>query len=315
MTNISTVSWTFSDRPSYMTSDFQMDRPVDYYSPDFIKILLIINEVLGLIEPDALSYSSSPITKSMYDKVAQVDSCLMWRVTDATCPALKQLCNPQTKNMLSAAIRRVFPTYLGSVVKINTYGLNTKASIVIMPCGLSDNMWTAHDLYNYQTDSAVRARLDEIESRMFKRAGDTRTSEMRWDNYKQADFSERALLNTPLERIHNLAASHSLLYYSLEPQSLPDFTGEVDGATCELECKSKRGGFDYTNTDVGKREFAVTWEHLKTNLGSFHKASFVLLVDMQDGKVICIDVTQPQNNWLAGYINMDMWDRGTQFYE
>lgn len=299
---MNTYTWEFSEALVQAYAPVQAKvKQVNYFSPDFKKILTIINSFLAPFGVPQFKYESSTLTQSKYDKIKENGSCLMWRVTSDDLPALKILCERQIRMQLINQLQGIFPSYMANkVVKINTFDLGKKASIVIMPCGLDDNTWTSDDLKNYYKDSLVKQKLDEIEQRMFRRAGDNRSTETRWDAYIDADDYENKLPKLRLTNISNLTPSHSLIYYSLEPQAEADFRGNVFGKTCNIEAKSKKHGFTYNESAFGKYEFATYWESIKSSLGSLHNADFILLIDKVDGKIVCVERLNPENNWLAG---------------
>ena len=301
---MNTYSWDFSEALVQAYAPAQV-KQVNYFSPDFKEILNTINSFLAQFNVPQLKYESSTLTQSRYDRVKENNSCLMWRVTSDDLPALKVLCEYQIRLQLINKLQQLFPSYIANkVIKINTFNLGTKASIVIMPCGLEDNTWTSNDLKNYYRDSLVKHKLDEIESRMFRRAEDTRSTETRWDAFIDADYYENELPKLELINISHLRPTHSLQNYSLEPQAEPDFTGQVFSKSHTVEAKSRKNGFNYIDTDFGKSVFCDYWNSIKAELGSLHEADFVLLIDKLDGKIICLERLNPLNNWLAGYINL-----------
>ena len=301
---MTTSSWDFSEALVQAYAPAQV-KQVNYFSPDFKEILNTINSFLAPFNVPQLNYESSSLTHSKYDKVQENGSCLMWRVTSDDLPALKVLCERQIREQLINKLQMRFPKYItNKAVKINTFAFGTKASIVIMPCGLEDNTWTSDDLKNYYKDSFVKHKLDEIEARMFRRAEDTRNTETRWDAFIDADYYENELPKLKLINISQLHPTHSLQNYSLEPQKEPDFIGQVFGTPYTIEAKSRKNGFNYEDTDFGKSVFCDYWNSIKAELGSLHGADFVLLIDKLDGKIVCLERLNPLNNWLAGYINL-----------
>lgn len=302
---MNTISWDFSEALVQAYAPAQI-KQVNYFSPDFKEILNTINSFLAQFSVPQLKYESSNLTQSKYNKVQKNGSCLMWRVTSDDLPALKVLCESQTRLQLINKLQMLFPKYIANkVVNINTFAFGTKASIVIMPCGLEDNTWTSDDLKNYYKDSLVKHKLDEIESRMFRRAEDTRNTETRWDAFIDADYYENELPKLELININQLHPTHSLQHYSLEPQTDPDFTGQVFSQSHTIEAKSRKNGFKYTDTDFGKSVFCDYWNSIKAELGSLHGADFILLIDKLDGKIIGLERLNPLNNWLAGYIKLN----------
>lgn len=300
---MNTYSWNFSEALVQAHAPAQI-KQVNYFSPDFKEILNTINSFLVSFGVPQLKYESSTLTQSKYDKVKENGSCLMWRVTSDDLPALKVLCERQTRLQLISQLQSIFPSYIANkVVKINTFDLGKKASIIIMPCGLDDNTWTSDDLRAYYKDSLVKQKLDEIEQRMFRRAEDTRSTETRWDAYIAADYYENELPKLKLINIDQLHSTHSLQNYSLEPQQEPDFSGRVFGKSHTIEAKSKKHGFSYNESAFGKYEFATYWESIKSSLGSLHNADFILLIDRVDGKIVCVERLNPENNWLAGKLS------------
>ena len=297
------INWDFSEALVKDYAPTQV-KQTNYFSPDFEKILNIINSFLAPFGVPRLEYNSSTISESNFNSVEKNGSCLMWRVTSDKLPALKVLCESQTRLQLINQLQTVFPKYItNEVVKVNTFKFNTKASIVIMPCGLDDNTWTSDDLKNYYKDSRVKHKLDEIEQRMFRRSGDTRSTEERWKAFIDTDYYENKLPTITLTNISGLQATHSLSQYSLDTPDDPDFTGTISNTTVSIEAKSKKRGFEYQESDLGKYKFAEYWYSIKDTLGSLHNAKFILLIDKVDGKIVCLERMHPENNWLAGYID------------
>ena len=302
---MNTNNWDFSEALVQAYTSAQVKQE-NYFSPDFKKILNTINSFLMPLGVPQLKYESSTLAQSKYDRVKENGSCLMWRVTSDDLPALKVLCEHQIRLQLVNQLQSLFPSYIANkVVKINTFDLGKKASIVIMPCGLYDNTWTSDDLKNYYTNGLVKQKLDEIEQRMFRHADDTRSTETRWEAYIDADYYENELPKLKLTNIDQLQPTHSLRNYSLEPQQEPDFKGRVVGQARTIEAKSRKHGFSYNESVFGKYEFAAYWESIKSSLGSLHNADFILLIDKVDGKIVCVERLNPENNWLAGKISID----------
>ena len=279
------------------------DRPINFYCAEFQAILDAINSVLSKHNVPALQFNSTNITKSKYDTVSEFKCKSMWRITSDDCPALLVLCSATVKEELKKALSENFVKYLGETLKINTFtdkkGIK-KASIVIMPGGLDENTYTEEDLILYGNDPDVTIRLDTLEDRMYRRAGDIRSKSRRWADFADANKYEPVLTTLNLKNISALALSHSSKKFSIDPPDEPDFTGVVGGVNCTVEAKSTRDAFTYQDTPESPLNFAKYWATKQTSLGSLHNADYVLFISKGTGDIVCIERNNPINNWLAG---------------
>ena len=284
------------------------DRQINFYCAEFQAILDTINSVLSKHGVPTLQFNSTSIVKSKYDRVSEFKCKSMWRVTSDDCPALAVLCIDAVKEELKEALSKNFAKYLGETLKINTFtdkktGIR-KASIVIMPGGLDDNIYTEEELLLYGNDSAITARLDKLEDRMYRRAGDTRTKSRRWADFADANKYEPVLQTLELKNISMLTLTHSAKRFSIDPPGEPDFVGIVNGTNCTVEAKSTRDTFTYKNTQDSAKNFANYWATKQTSLGSLHNADYILLISKGTGDIVCLERANPINNWLAG--NLDV---------
>jgi hypothetical protein len=282
------------------------DRPVNFYCPEFQRILDIINGVLFKYTNIIFSFDSAKIIKSKFDTVQKFKCKSMWRVTSDDYPALNILCHdPNVKAELITSLNTIFPQYIGEVIKVNNYGYDThgrstKASIVIMPGGLIENTFTAADIKLYDKNVAIKNRLDSLEDRMYRRKNDTRSKARRFEDFDNADDYEPVLPKLALTRIFDLALTHSTDVFSIDPPEAPDYIGKVDNLNATVEAKSTRDNFNYEESAEGKAAFAIYWKNKQASLGSLHNANYILFVFKTTGQIVCIERLRPENNWLAG---------------
>ena len=280
------------------------DRPINFYCAEFQTILDTINSVLSKHDVPTLQFNSAKVTKSKYDTVSEFKCKSMWRITSDDCPALLILCQYEVKEELKKALSKNFAKYLGETLKINTFidkkTGTKKASIVIMPGGLDENTYTEEDLVLYGNDPAFTMRLDMLEDRMYRRAGDTRSKSRRWADFADANKYEPVLTTLNLKNISALALSHNSKRFSIDPPDEPDFTGVVGGVNCTVEAKSTRDIFTYHDTLESPLNFAKYWATKQASLGSLHNADYVLLISKGTGDIVCLERNNPINNWLAG---------------
>jgi hypothetical protein len=280
------------------------DRQINFYCREFQAILDTINLVLSKYDVPILQFNSTNIIKSKYDIVSEFKCRSMWRITSDDYPALLILCSTTVKKELKEALSENFAKYLGETLKINTFtdkkeGVK-KASIVIMPGGLDENTYTEEDLIMYGKYPAVTARLDALEDRMYRWAGDIRTKSRRWADFADANKYEPVLTTLSLKNISGLSLAHSSKRFSIDPPDEPDFTGVVKGVNCTVEAKSTRDVFTYQDTPESPLNFAKYWATKQTSLGSLHNADYVLFISKCTGDIVCLERNNPINNWLAG---------------
>jgi hypothetical protein len=284
-----------------------VDRQIDFYCVEFQTILDTINSVLSKYAVPALQFNTVKITKSKYDVVSEFKCKSMWRITSDDCPALLILCQYEVKEELKKALSKNFAKYLGETLKINTFidkkTGTKKASIVIMPGGLDENTYTEEDLILYGNDPAVTMRLDMLEDRMYRRAGDTRAKSRRWADFADANKYELMLTTLNLKNISALSLSHSAKRFSIDPPDEPDFHGIVRGIKCTVEAKSTWDLFIYEDTSESPVNFVKYWATKQASLGSLHNADYILFISKSTGDIICLERNNPINNWLAGKLS------------
>ena len=283
-------------------------KSINFYCSEFQDILDTINSVLSKYDVPAFHFNSAKIIKSKYDSVSEFKCKSMWRVISDDYPALLVIRIPAVKTELTEALSKKFAKYLGETLKINTFtdkkNGHTKTSIVIMPGGLDENTYTEEDLLLYGKDPAVTARLDALEDRMYRRAGDVRTKARRWADFSDANKYEPVLQGLPLQGISKLTLTHSAKRFSIDPPEEPDFVGTVSGLNCTIEAKSTLDSFTYCNTPDSAQNFAMYWTNKKASLGSLHNAAYILLLSKVTGDIVCVERLNPINNWLAGKIDI-----------
>ena len=260
-----------------------VDRQIDFYCVEFQTILDTINSVLSKYAVPALHFNTVKITKSKYDVVSEFKCKSMWRITSDDCPALLILCQYGVKEELKKALSKNFAKYLGETLKINTFtdkNGTKKASIVIMPGGLVENTYTEEDLILYGNDPTVTMRLDTLEDRMYRRAGDTRAKARRWADFADANKYEPMLTTLNLKNISALSLSHSAKRFSIDPPDEPDFYGIIGGIKCTVEAKSTWDLFTYEDTPESPVNFVKYWTTKQASLGSLHNADYILFISI-----------------------------------
>lgn len=281
------------------------DRQVNFNSPEFQRILEVINNVLRAHNIESLTYNSAEIKPSIYD-TGKFGNRSIWRVTSVQYPALN---NYNLVQELKMAVKKAFPEYVkDESIVVSSYkdkANNWQTTIKIIPGDLIDNTWTKQDLEKYGKDDEVTARLDALEDRMFTRKDDTRTKKARWNDYFWANIYEDKLLRAELVDITDLRLAHGNERFSLDPDRSADFIGTVRGVpNCKIEGKSTWEYFTYNDSDAGKKAFAKHFESIKSLLGSLHDPDYILFVNKASGIVICIKAKDYTDNWKAGKINI-----------
>ena len=181
----------------------------------------------------------------------------------------------------------------------------SKASIKIILGNLRENCFSHQDLLNYRLgDTTTIERLNKLETRMFKRAGDLRTAAQRFQAFEDADLYETQLVSTLLKNVENLslAQQHSTQMHTIDPDYKADFIGLINGNLVTIEGKSTKANISY-NADT----FAAQLQELVNKnccLGSLHNADYCLLLLKQTNEVICFNCNNLSEHWLAGFINI-----------
>lgn len=298
-----------------------MNCQPDYRSPEFYKIISEINEVLKTYNKEVLS---KDLLNTKYIKVSQFDTGkynnkIEWRITNKNAPQLfdeKGIIINSIKDKLIKDFKQYVDDKtirFGNPLYTKDAKGNPMASIVILLTQLPDNVITKVDLSLFEAgDPAAVKKCLEIESRMFKRDTDVRSPEKRISDFAFALKYEPVLLKTYLLHIHGLSLEHQDNVITLEADPKSDFLGYVDTGLiesnyCPIEGKATVLPFEYVDSEKGHNEFGDYFSKRLANgsLGSTHDAKYVLLVLRNNYKVICVEVANPYNNWLAGSIVID----------
>jgi len=277
---------------------------INFDSAEFEAILAVINEVLVKHNFTPLTYDMVEVKRSQYDKDGKFGNKSIWRITSVQ---NKDLVSYDILKELRAAVNNAFPDYVkDKTIKIGAFKDENGAwqnSIVIVVGNLKDNTWTRKDLELYGKDQEVTERLNALEKRMYRRAGDRRKTKERWDDFLWAAIYEDKLLTAELKDISNLELVHNNDEFSIDPDTTSDFKGTVrNKPNCKIEGKSSWEYFRYANSELGRAAFAEHFTKIASALGSFHDAEYILFVDKFTGIVICINKNDYFDNWLAGKI-------------
>jgi len=287
-------------------------KNADYRSPIFYNILNEVNDELRENSCPEISADMGAIFESQFD-IGKYDTTVIWRVTSKNCPQLK---DPKIISKLKKRLTYKFPNYIqNKIIKLadpswqkDKQG-NFIGSIVIKITELEDNIITREDLdlYNKGDFDAIQ-HCFEIESRMYRRPGDTRDQATRLNDFTDALIYEPLLEKTQLKGITNLKLQHQVEAITLETDKKPDFIGTINNNQVKIEGKSTRVAKQYLDTPIGHHEFAAYFKHRlestgSESIGSIHETDYVLFVLKKTGDVICINANNFEDNWLAGKIN------------
>ena len=289
-----------------LSTDHNKLHITNFDSAEFEAILSTINEVLAKHNIMPLTYNMADVKLSKYDTDGKFGNKSIWRITSVQ---NKNLFGYSLLQELKAAVTEAFPEYVKDrTIKIGAFKDTNgvyQNSIVIVVGNLKDNTWTRQDLELYGKDKEVTARLNELEKRMFRRQGDTRTTEERWNDFLWTTVYESKLLETPMKDVDNLVLVHSNDVFSIDPDLNTDFIGTVKNvANCKVEGKSSWEPFEYIDTVAGRAAFAKHFANIAPNLGSFHDADYILFVNKFAETVICINKNDYSDNWFAGNIKL-----------
>lgn len=292
-------------------SGYNANRKADYRSPLFYKIIETINQTLIESNLESLSndlLSSFYIKASKFDK-GKYDNKIEWRITHKNAEQLfdkdGKIINA-IKNKLTICFN---PFVTDKTIKFGN-PLYTKdfegkpiASIVILLTQLPDNIITKQDLVDFinKVPQAVQKCL-EIESRMFKRGDDKRSPEKRILDFCFALNYEPVLPTSQLTNISGLSLEHQDDIITLEADPKSDFMGYVNSEYCPIE--GKAADYVYIDSPRGHKVFANYFRKRveEGSFGGLHDAKFVLLVLRNTLEVICVEIDNPDNNWLAGKV-------------
>lgn len=287
-------------------------KDANFKSAEFDRILDCINTVLANSNRNLkLTYDSAKISRSIYD-VGKFGNKSLWRVTSEMFP---ELSGYQLMQQLKKELTTQFSSYIEEgVITAGSYKSQKDNqwhnSIKILVGSLIDNTFTRNDLLTYGTNQEVTDRLNAMETRFYRRAGDTRTQEKRWHDFKTAMNYEDELVKLNLKDISNLKLRHNNDIFTMDPDYSTDFIGTVRGKhNLEIEGKSTYDQFQYVESPRGKIAYANYFKKLLEKnteaggIGSIHKADYVLLVNKTFGTIVCINAKDFTDNWLAGRIN------------
>lgn len=288
----------------------------NFKSKSFLELISFINAVLDtmslppiVVEQKAFMFSTHNLGKH--------GTTIIWRTTHKENP---QLYDAKVMFQIEKAVKDRFPQYTqaekdvyNAIISFGNSSYTTDragnplSSIVIMPAELSDNIITEQDYIDFKAGKpeAVAKCLD-IESRMYRRPGDTRSSEQRIDDFWASLKYEPLLEQASLEKVSNLKLKHSFNCITMEVDYDTDFAGVIDGKLVDIEGKSTKTVLSYDNSEVGKIEFGKYFQKRleEKSLGSLHNAIYVLFVLKVTGDVICVEVANPSNNWYAGHLDL-----------
>ena len=289
-----------------LSTDHNKIHITNFDSAEFEAILSTINEVLAKHNIMPLTYNMVDVKLSKYDTDGKFGNKSIWRITSVQ---NKNLFGYSLLQELKAAVTEAFPEYVKDrTIKIGAFKDTNgvyQNSIVIVVGNLKDNTWTRQDLELYGKDQEVTTRLNELEKRMFRRQGDTRTTEERWNDFLWTTVYESKLLETPMKDVDNLVLVHNNDVFSIDPDLNTDFIGTVKNvANCKVEGKSSWEPFEYIDTVAGRAAFAKHFADIASNLGSFHDADYILFVNKSTETVICINKNDYFDNWFAGNIKL-----------
>lgn len=197
-----------------------------------------------------------------------------------------------------------------------------------------DNTFTANDLDNYGKDPEVTKKLDELEPRLFRYAGDKRSKKVRIQNLKMAKDYENELVRLSkeglLKGIIDLKFKDRDNYsFTAKPVKGSDFSCKIPPNTKEynVEGKSyflwqkdsdnkvmrnKYGKFIPLDFNTNKDTFIKRFNELVTSksFGSLHTdTDYVLFVNKANGQIICIDINDFDNCWLAGTMTLNFYGK------
>ncbi len=288
-------------------------KDADFNSAEFKSILACINNVLADNKKDLiLDYKSAPIGRSIYD-TGKFGNKSLWRVTSEMFP---ELLGYPLLQQIKKAVESQFKHYVDEkTIVIGPYQSKRDNmwhnSIKILVGSLSDNTFTREDLLNYGKDPEVTARLNDLETRFYRRPSDARSPEKRWLDFKVAMKYEDELPKLNLDSISNLKLRHNNDVFTMDPDYSTDFIGTVRGVlNVKIEGKSTSDTFKYINTPNGKIAYGNYFKKLLANsteaggIGSIHNADYVLLVNKTYGSIVCINAKDYSDNWLAGTIDL-----------
>ena len=288
-------------------------KDADFNSAEFKSILACINKVLADNKKDLiLDYKSVPVGRSVYDS-GKFGNKSLWRVTSEM---FSELSGYPLLQQLKKAVETQFKHYVDEkTIIIGPYQSKRDNvwhnSIKILVGSLSDNTFTREDLLNYGKDPEVTARLNDLETRFYRRPSDARSPEKRWLDFKVAMKYEDELPKLNLDSISNLKLRHNNDVFTMDPDYSTDFIGTVRGVlNVKIEGKSTSDTFKYINTPNGKIAYGNYFKKLLANsteaggIGSIHNADYVLLVNKTYGSIVCINAKDYSDNWLAGTIDL-----------
>ena len=223
--------------------------------------------------------------------------------------------NPKSKWELSVDwmqhdVNKELHSFLLSDSLIKTYIENKTLQVypkkvVIFPAQLEDNQWTADDLEKYGSDETVTSKMDELETRMFKRDNDSRTSNKRIKDFAYANYYEKLLPTLDLKGITNLKLRHETDKFSLDPDFSSDFIGDIILPNQYIEAKSYFDSFwNYVDTAAGHKAFGKYFaKTVLPKLGSLHEhTNYVIYINKATGEVICINALNFEDNWKVGAV-------------
>lgn len=292
-------------------SGYNANRKADYRSPLFYKIIETINRTLTENRLEPLSndlLSSFHIKASKFDK-GKYDNKIEWRITHKDASQLFDV-DGKIINAIKNKLAICFNSFItdktikfGNPLYTKDFEGKPMASIVILLTQLPDNIITKQDLADFvnKVPQAVQKCL-EIESRMFKRGDDERSPEKRILDFYFAVRYEPALLNSSLINISSLSLEHQDDIITLEADPKSDFMGLVNSEYCPIE--GKAADYTYIDSPRGHKVFANYFLRRVQNgsFGGLHDAKFILLVLRNTLDVICVEIDNPDNNWLAGKV-------------
>jgi hypothetical protein len=292
------------------------EKDGNFKSKSFLELISFINAILNTMSLPLITVEQGVFMLSPYNH-GKCGTAVIWRITHKESP---QLYDAKVMFRIEKAIKDRFPQYIQA--KKNVYNAivsfgnssyttdsagNPLSSIVIMPAELLDNIITEQDYIDFKAGKleAVAKCLD-IESRMYRRSGDTRSPEQRIDDFWASLKYEPLLEQASLERVSNLKLKHSFNCITMEVDYKTDFVGIVDGKLVDIEGKSTKTALSYNNSELGKIEFGEYFKKRleEKSLGGLHNAIYVLFVLKATGDVICVEVANPNNNWYAGHLDL-----------
>lgn len=271
-------------------------RQINFKSKHFEYILDKLNTfLLNNNINDKITYEDFPVkykNKNLPDSMWQFSSAdKSWLSIDTIRRELQDflMADPLTKSYIEQGVIRILPS-----------------TFTIYPAKLKDNTWTSDDLENYgKDDEELNSRMKELETRMFKRNNDKRTSDKRIKDFAYANNYEKALPNLDLKNISNLKLTHSSELFSLDPEYGADFTGDIVKPNQNIEGKAY---FDskwtyYSPTFNGCIAFGNHFKSLVSSgkLGSLHSnTDYILYLNKATGDLFCINNNNYADNWLVG---------------